>query len=325
MTNPEISIIIPVYNTEKYVKKCLNSIREQSYLNWECILIDDGSTDESGKICDKYAISDSRFRVIHKKNEGVSVARNTGIQLACGKWIGFVDSDDWIEKDTYKTAYQYAMDTNADIVQWGYCRSDGKHDYDHHVYKNEYNISNFENSITEKEPYFGFVFTLINRNLLMENNILFQTDLIMGEDYIFSLQCYLVAKKVVNIKDKCFYHYFQNPNSACHNMSKKHRLGQIVFLKKFEEMVMDTEYKNSLMTIVNRLKAGFKSRMLKEKNFVEYRANFPEIENMLYEQKKVFRPAMFCLDRNLDFFASVYLSVLSILVSVKQKLRKRGS
>ena len=91
-----ISIIVPVYNVEKYLSRCLDSILFQSFPDWECILIDDGSSDNSGKICDEYAQQDDRFIVIHQQNSGVSAARNAGLDIAKGQWFSFVDSDDWI-------------------------------------------------------------------------------------------------------------------------------------------------------------------------------------------------------------------------------------
>ena len=91
--NPEISIIVPVYKVERYLRQCLDSIEAQTFCNWECILVDDGSPDGSGAICDEYAARDSRFRVIHRPNGGLSAARNTGIRASVAPYIGFVDSD----------------------------------------------------------------------------------------------------------------------------------------------------------------------------------------------------------------------------------------
>ena len=109
MFNPKISIIVPVYKVEKYLHRCLDSIVNQTFTDWECILIDDGSPDNSGIICDEYAQMDRRFKVIHQENKGVSAARNAGLDVAKGEWIGFVDSDDWIEKETYEVAYNKAI------------------------------------------------------------------------------------------------------------------------------------------------------------------------------------------------------------------------
>jgi glycosyltransferase involved in cell wall biosynthesis len=115
-----ISIIIPVYKTEFYLRKCLNSIVNQSYKNLEIILVDDGSPDTCGKICDEYAALDSRIKVIHQKNRGLSAARNAGLKIATGEYIGFTDSDDWIENDMFETLYLGALKYGTDITICGY-------------------------------------------------------------------------------------------------------------------------------------------------------------------------------------------------------------
>ena len=96
MNSPLISIIIPVYNAERYLRQCLDSVVAQTYTNWECLLVDDGSKDGSGEICDEYAKKSSRFRVFHKENGGVSSARNTGIEESKGEWVYFCDADDYV-------------------------------------------------------------------------------------------------------------------------------------------------------------------------------------------------------------------------------------
>ncbi len=116
MNNIKISIIVPVYNTGVFLKNCVDSILSQTLKEWELLLIDDGSTDESGSICDEYSRLDGRITVIHKKNQGVSVARNTGIGMAKGEYIGFVDSDDTIEPEMYEKLYNEAIGNNAEIA-----------------------------------------------------------------------------------------------------------------------------------------------------------------------------------------------------------------
>lgn len=116
MSESLISVIIPIYNVEKYLDRCLKSIISQSYKNIEIILIDDGSKDASSKICDDYAKSDNRIRVIHKKNEGVAIARNLGIKKATGKYITFIDADDYVEKDYVKILYELCRDHDVSIV-----------------------------------------------------------------------------------------------------------------------------------------------------------------------------------------------------------------
>lgn len=108
MNTPLISIIIPVYKAEKYLHCCVDSVLAQSFTNFELILIDDGSPDNSGTICDEYAKQDRRIKVFHQENQGVSAARNLGIEQAKGEWIAFIDSDDWVENTMYEEMYHAA-------------------------------------------------------------------------------------------------------------------------------------------------------------------------------------------------------------------------
>ena len=110
-----ISVVIPVYNVEKYLERCLDSILNQSYSNLQIIIVDDGSTDTSGKICDRYAMKDSRIQVFHKENGGLSDARNFGLEHICGKYVSFIDSDDYVSKDYIKYLYGLIETVDADI------------------------------------------------------------------------------------------------------------------------------------------------------------------------------------------------------------------
>ena len=121
MIAPLISIIVPIYQVELYLEKCIDSIINQTYKNLEIILIDDGSPDRCGAICDEYAGKDSRIRVIHQKNGGLSAARNAGLDIAKGDYIQFVDSDDWIEPEACETVLTIAEEQHADIVCFGFC------------------------------------------------------------------------------------------------------------------------------------------------------------------------------------------------------------
>ncbi len=114
--NPTITIIVPVYNVEAYVRKSLQSIADQTFTDWECIVVDDGSTDGSGAICDEFAAHDPRFRVIHQENKGLSGARNTGLAVAHGPYIGFLDSDDYIHPDMYQVLLTAIEQTNSEIA-----------------------------------------------------------------------------------------------------------------------------------------------------------------------------------------------------------------
>ena len=123
-----ISVIIPVYNVEKYLRRCLDSVIAQTYQNLEIICVDDGSIDDSGKICDQYAVRDARIKVIHQENQGLSAARNRGLDAAEGEYIAFVDSDDYILEDMYKKMLDKLLDYSVDlcVCQWQYEFSDGR-------------------------------------------------------------------------------------------------------------------------------------------------------------------------------------------------------
>ena len=116
----KISVIVPIYKTEKFLSKCIDSIINQTYKNLEIILVDDGSPDNCPKICDEYAQKDNRVRVIHKENGGLSSARNAGIEIATGDFIAFVDSDDWIDSEMYESLVDLEEKHNADIAECGY-------------------------------------------------------------------------------------------------------------------------------------------------------------------------------------------------------------
>lgn len=114
--NEKISVIIPIYNVEPYLRQCLDSVVNQTYQNIEIILVDDGSTDNCGAICDEYAQKDDRIVVIHRKNGGVSAARNDGIDRATGEWVAFVDPDDWLDVNFYECLFDAMRDQNIDIL-----------------------------------------------------------------------------------------------------------------------------------------------------------------------------------------------------------------
>ena len=122
---PQISVIVPVYNTEKYLHRCIDSILAQTFTDFELLLIDDGSTDNSGTICDEYATKDSRVRVFHKKNGGVSSARNLGVDNAKGEWVTFVDSDDCVPQNGSALLYEAISWTDCQYAA-GVCQIDGR-------------------------------------------------------------------------------------------------------------------------------------------------------------------------------------------------------
>lgn len=207
-----ISIIVPVHNTEEYLEKCISSIRNQTHRDIEIILINDGSTDKSPEICDYHASLDNRITVIHKKNGGVATARNDGLKIAQGKYVGFVDSDDYISENMYEEMYKSALAHDADIVESGIERI---------TLSGHILASNYKNKVlTENKNCFreyceGNIdqssCTKIFKRELLEN-IDFGT-FRHNEDHYFNTQVFLRCKTLV-IKSENFYKYIYHPTSA---------------------------------------------------------------------------------------------------------------
>ena len=220
----KLSVIIPVYNAEEHLAKCIDSVLSQTEKNIEIILIDDGSQDNSLDICQTYAYWDERIRVIHQENAGVSAARNQGIEVAVGEYLGFVDSDDWIEKDMYERLLNEAERTGADVVMCDAktVYSDGKIQVD--------TITQLScNQILVKSDFTpalllemaGSVWRCIykknrlSNGFLKSKRVLFPFGIKFSEDRIFNLYAMGYANKIAYIKE-AYYNRYINEKSAVH-------------------------------------------------------------------------------------------------------------
>lgn len=183
MSSELISIIVPVYKVEKYIDRCVESIINQTYKNIEIILVDDGSPDNCPKICDEWAKKDKRIRVIHKENRGVSSARNVGIDVAKGKYIGFVDSDDYIEKEMYEMLVRAInSDRKIDLAVCDIKDDNNSVESNTEVFE----IIDKKNVISAKFPLGGYVWNCIyKREIILKNLIKFDPKITYGEDMIF--------------------------------------------------------------------------------------------------------------------------------------------
>lgn len=237
-----ISIIIPIYNMEKFLTRCLDSILSQSYSDLEIILINDGSTDKSAQICDAYKAKDSRIAVIHKKNAGVSEARNSGLDIAKGDYISFVDPDDWLAPDTYKVLMQNQQETDADIIRFQAYKSDGSLLNEipfEGLYDGE-KLTNFQLSMVGA-PKFGGMFILgvlwlhiYRRSLIEDNHIRFNKDLRRCEDRLFCILAIFEARKISFIKD-VLYHYETNEGSLSNRYDPIRWEQELIFLEELQK------------------------------------------------------------------------------------------
>lgn len=203
--SPLFSIIVPVFKVEKYLSRCIDSILSQTFTDFELLLVDDGSPDNSGHICDKYALVDYRVRVFHKKNGGVSSARNLGLDNAKGKWIVFCDSDDWVE-NTWLESYHNVINKNFDIIFQGYIQEYHTH-HQVHCIRNAPNKYIDKILLLEQKDLLGWTWCKIFKTSIIEDNkIRFNTTLNINEDLLFTLQyCYYARSISILPIEK--YHY----------------------------------------------------------------------------------------------------------------------
>ncbi len=206
---PKVSVIIPVYNTEKYLKKCLDSVCNQTLSDIEIICVNDCSPDNSLDILNEYAAKDSRIKVIDfKENKGVSIARNTGINEAVGEYIGFIDSDDYIDLDFYEKLYDKAVETEAECVKGNLqCINENKEE----IYSIEYDI-NDEINVDKAFFYHSFTSAIYKRDFLLSNKVFFPIDISHFEDPYFAIKTAIYCNKI-EIVNNTKYYYFINSKS----------------------------------------------------------------------------------------------------------------
>lgn len=238
-----VSIIVPIYNAEKFIDKCLNAIVNQSYQNIEIILVNDGSTDQSIDKCVAWEQTDTRIRVINQVNGGVSIARNKGIDVATGELLLFVDVDDYIERETVRTLVEQQSKMQAEMVIYGFYR----HLMDGTIRKNEGNqvakvtssrqfLSQFWQHYEEEITNTPFN-KLYNRQILKENHVYFPEGITMGEDLLFNLD-YLAITKQILISDSYLYHYMMHPNQATLKVDIDIYEDYIHFFEKIESIIL---------------------------------------------------------------------------------------
>ncbi len=223
-----ISVIVPVYNSEKYLKRCIDSILNQTYKAIELILVDDGSPDNCGKICDEYAKKDKRVRVIHKTNAGVSAARNSGLEIASGNYATFVDSDDYIEPEMYSNMMEKVHQYNCDVVMCDCIKDFTDHSeiYTHDIRAGFYDKEQLVNEyyphllMMENVEYPATIsnwLILFNRNKL--GNLRYVVGVRYSEDLLFGAQLVYNTDSFYYMKEQAYYHYYMNPTSATHKFT----------------------------------------------------------------------------------------------------------
>ena len=241
MNSPLVTVVVPVYNAEKYIDRCIESIVNQTYANLEIILVDDGSPDKCPQMCDEWAKKDSRIKVVHKENAGAGMARNTGIENASGGYILFVDSDDYIHLKTVEKCICSFEKSQLDVVMFGRfsVSADGLIK-EEPVVTDEYYFSGSQvlNDILpglfvhERGIGISSCSKMYNLQLIKENNIKYKSEReILSEDAIFNLELFAFVKSVTIIPEN-FYYYFKNESSFSRSYRKDFQKLNNNFLKK---------------------------------------------------------------------------------------------
>ena len=224
-----VSVIIPVYNVELYLHKCIDSVLNQTLRQIEVILVDDGSPDGSPAICDEYALKDARIKVIHKENEGLGYARNSGIEVATGEYITFLDSDDYLSENTLEVLYTYAKNNNLDIVRAARNQFHEEDKFSHWIKDSKLKIyegkdilkkialcyfsqpnGSSDAALNLEGSAWG---ALYHRELFNQHGVRFVSERdLVSEDFVFNYECACIANRIGKIKDT-LYHYRINPKS----------------------------------------------------------------------------------------------------------------
>lgn len=237
-----ISVIVPVYNVQNYLNKCIESIISQTFKDLEIILVNDGSTDKSGEICDFYTKKDNRIKVIHKKNGGLSDARNCGLEIAQGEYIAFLDSDDWIDENLYSTLYELINRFNADIAMCNFERVYEEDEILNHSEKSMErvysNIEVLENIYTDSHDQMIVAWNKLYKKYLF-NKKRYPKGKIHEDEFLTPLLFY-DSNKIVYTEEKLIY-YRQNPNSI---MGSKFNIKRLDKLEAIDNRIKFLKEKN---------------------------------------------------------------------------------
>lgn len=321
--NPAISVIVPVYNAGRYLERCIDSILSQTFLELELILIDDGSTDSSGAICDSFAAKDPRVIVKHCKNHGVSAARNEGITIARGQFISFVDADDFLDLSAYGKLYATAVQTAAQVV-WCDCIQ---------LFKGgrTFHIRAFEEGPDKRSSVANMVmygpnggtlwnYLLIDNRLIKEHSLRFPSRYGIGEDFWFGLKVHVFAKKSTKVKEPLYLYNMENMQSL------SHREGAEITFKKWDCLCESYDFlkEQNLFKIYEkeiswRMLLAKTPWVMSPSTFKYYFSNLPEV-NEFVDDNPLLGKKMIMIMRLLNNRRLLLAGILAIAYSLKNKL-----
>lgn len=315
---PLISVIIAVYNPGKYLRACLDSIVNQTYKNLEIILVDDGSTDDSLAVCKEYAEKDNRIIVHHKENSGVSATRNQGIRLAHGDYFSFIDSDDFIELDTYEYLINLMQEHQVDIVNHEHFVTKPNKEIVHTSPEHAYGKFNRKDGMNVVLHYYPFACNkLFSKKTI--NKLWFDETICRGEDSLFAHFAFDKAESVY-FDNRPLYHYVQSEDSAVRGSFRKSQLTAVNLIPIYDSFLSEKhpelyDYGMScmlhLMTTLYFDMRCDKANFSKEQKFIakEFKTLYPKVnlkniskkDKLLYKAFKI-SPTLFYITKNMRLF-----------------------
>lgn len=316
---PLVSVIVPVYNVERYLGECLESILGQTFRDFEVILVDDGSTDKSGSICDEYAEKDARIKVFHQKNQGVSTARNFALSKVCGEYIIFCDSDDRIDPQMLQKMYSTALGTDADVVMCDFYMvlSTGNKYFRCSTWRNDDKVASMQKYL--RFPWNVVWNILIKRELCERNNLRFASSYAYCEDFNFVVKVLDRAVTVENVHEPLYYYNQLNAGSVMRHLNEKTmRSEQVMYLDIIDWFNKENALNHYIKEMSWRILKSKQELVLKTATYNEYLALFPLSHNYIWSCPWLnfkLKLMMWCLVHHLR-----YVSILMLkLRNVKQQ------
>lgn len=307
--NLTVSVIVPIYNIEKFLPCCIDSVLAQKFTDWELILVDDGSKDSSSSICDAYAAKDDRIRVIHKSNGGLTSARNAGLAIASGEWIMHLDGDDWVEPDMLDVLLRKAEVTDSEIVF-------GDIEFNYPDHAENYQVSTWDGNQKESlNKYIASVWTCLcggiaKKSLYQKHQLQSPQGVTYCEDFHLIVRLCYFARKVANVH-RPFYHYRQQEGSVMHNLNKKtERDEQWVYqdiIRFFKEQGVYEGYRK---TMCWRMLKSTQELVLERETWKDFLTMVPEKKHHIWDCPYInikLKFNMWCLTHHLFFFSRFLL------------------
>lgn len=325
-----VSVIVPVYKVETYLKRCVDSLLSQTYENIEIILIDDGSPDNSGKICDEYAKKDERIKVIHKKNSGVSATRNRGITESNGRYLVFVDSDDWLESTAIELLYEKMITENVDIVRGNYFINtdtvESIAQINPLISGNKKILTNTEEFKNEILKAFlngniaGYLWVFMIKKEIVSSSKPFKEDIFLAEDLVFLM--YVLGKaQSIYFFDVPHYHYYINENGLTRSSEYYQRnIKNMPKLTKYFEEIISNNWSNSNLIDIRRAAStkmimSYLYAMFKQTDKKEFR----KLLSQILDDKDVSKLLKISDLKLLDQGFKKYIEIIFLKLLIKKK------